>query len=74
MFSRNEPNTEIRVKIIIKCRMMNRVGYMVFVIDSFEGVITGSEQERRHELWMSLISRTKIRIDFSLHQNMVLKS
>ena len=45
MFSRNEPNTEIRVKIIIKCRMMNRVGYMVFVIDSFEGVITGSEQE-----------------------------
>ena len=50
MFSRNEPNTEIRVEIIIKCRMTNRVGYMVLVIDSFEGVITGSEQERQHEL------------------------
>ena len=45
MFSRNEPNTEIRVKIIIKCRMMNRAGNMVFVIDSFEGAITGSEQK-----------------------------
>ena len=46
MFSRNEPNTEIRVKITMKCRMMNRVGSMVFVIDSFEGIIQQGMNKR----------------------------
>ena len=46
IFSRNKPNTEIRVKITMKCRMMNRVGSMVFVIDSFEGIIQQGMNKR----------------------------